>query len=219
MLRLILFGAPGSGKGTQSALLVQRYNLIHLSTGDLLRLAIQANTEQGLFAKSFMDAGRLVPDHVVNQIVLEQLKTTLHGKSFILDGFPRTLAQAEMLDAFLLAENQSLSKVFDLKVPESSLVDRLTGRLTCQVCGTLYHASRFGSQPLVCAKDGQPLLKRPDDSMEAVTNRLSVFNQQTAPLKEYYAQKGLLTPVSGEGTPDEVFKRISDVLDGLLKTQ
>jgi adenylate kinase len=206
---MILLGGPGSGKGTQAKRLVKQLGLVQISTGDMLREARAAGTELGKKAAEFMNAGKLVPDDVVNGIVKERLVRPDCEDGFILDGYPRTLEQAKALDAAGVKLDHALS----IDVPEDALVERLTGRLTCPGCGQMFH--RLFGPPRkddVCDMCGGKLITREDDNEVTVRNRLKVYNEQTAPLIDYYQEKGLLTAISGDGSPDQVLERILAVV-------
>jgi adenylate kinase len=213
VLRLVIFGAPGAGKGTQAALLSKKFSAIHLSTGDLLREAIRKKTAVGLEARVFMDRGDLVPDEIVLRIVKEKFDTDVGERAFLLDGFPRTLMQAQVLDVFLRDSNRSLSGVVSLEVSEEKLLKRLAGRLTCPLCQSSYHIGQFAAgEEARCKKDGELLVHREDDQEAAVRARLRAFEKQTLPLRAYYESRGLLKRVSGEGSPSDVFERILEAL-------
>jgi adenylate kinase len=212
-MRLVIFGAPGSGKGTQARRLMDAYASPQVSTGDLLRAAVAAGTALGQKAKAAMDAGKLVADDIVVGMIRERLgqKDTKFG--FILDGFPRSLAQAEALDRMLQELGQPLHKAILLDVKFENLIKRLTGRRTCKSCGHLYNV--YFSPPKqagVCDVDGGELLQRADDNEATITQRLKVYEDQTAPLVEYYRKQGKFVPVDGEGSMDEIFQRIEQVL-------
>jgi len=208
-MRLVIFGAPGAGKGTQAARLSERFSAVHLSTGDLLREALRKKSAVGIEARVFMDRGDLVPDEIVLRIVKDKLDLDVKGKSFLLDGFPRTLTQAQVLDDFLRSSERSLTGVVSLEVSEEQLLKRLAGRLTCPLCQSSYHMGQFGEgEEIRCKKDGELLIHRKDDQEDAVRARLRAFEAQTLPLKAYYESRGLLKRVSGEGTPSEVFDRV-----------
>ncbi|MEE4275019.1 MAG: adenylate kinase [Thermoleophilia bacterium] len=213
---VVLLGAPGSGKGTQAERIVARYGLPHISTGDMLRAAVAAGTEMGREAKRFMEAGELVPDEVVIGCVRERLAEGDTGDGFLLDGFPRTIDQAERLDALLADAGRGLTHVIQLDVPEDELVERLAGRRLCRACGKGYHVvfdppAREG----VCDVCGGELYQRADDDEATVRNRLAVYRAQTEPLVEYYRGKGILHTAFGGGKmPDEVFERVAEILDG-----
>lgn len=214
-MRLIFLGPPGAGKGTQAKMLIDRYGIPQISTGDILRAAVKEGTPLGKKAKEYMDAGKLVTDDIVIGIIEERLKQDDCKKGFILDGFPRTVAQAEALDKMLKDLNMPLDKVLALIVPDEELLKRLTGRRTCKACGQMYHVifdppKKEG----ICDKCGGELYQRADDNEETIKNRLSVYHSQTAPLLEYYKKQGLLREIDGTATPEEIFKKIIDVLEG-----
>ena len=194
----ILFGPPGAGKGTQASAMVQKYNLCHLSTGELLRSEIAAGTPLGLQAKALIEAGSLVPDEVVEGMIEAKFQSTEGVDGFLLDGFPRTIAQAEALDK-LLEDKGGLDAVLNISVPLEKLVERLTGRRMCRKCGAIYHM--LYNAPAVdgvCDACGGELYQRDDDKLETVTNRLDVYEAQTAPLIGYYEQQGKLFTVNGD---------------------
>ena len=206
---IIFLGAPGAGKGTQAAIMAQKLNLVHMATGDLFRQALEQGTELGLKAKSYMEKGRLVPDQVTIQMVLERMSAPDCEAGVILDGFPRNLEQAEALDKVLTQRAKAIDKVVYIKVSEQELVKRLSGRWICRSCQTPYHT--INSPPRVwgkCDNCGGELYQRPDDTIETVKKRLEVYFAETAPLIDYYAQMGKLSEVDGEGDVDEVTRRI-----------
>ena len=208
-MNLIIFGAPGAGKGTQCALLVERLKYFQISTGDLLRGAIKLKTQLGQTAQSFMDKGLLVPDDVVIGLIDETLDNN-KGKQFILDGFPRNTQQAEALDKMLQKKNLSVGKVLFLEVPEADLMDRLTGRRVCKSCGSVFHLTTKPPQMVgKCDVCGGELFQRPDDKSEVIGERLKVYRHNTLPLRDYYAQKKLLQEVDGNRATEEVFGDIS----------
>jgi adenylate kinase len=212
-MNIILLGPPGAGKGTQAKMLVDRYGIPQISTGDILRANLKAQTELGLEAKKYMDAGKLVPDEVVIGIINNRIQEPDCEKGYMLDGFPRTVAQAEALDK-ILAENKSgIDHVISIEVPNDELMGRLTGRRTCRQCGAGYHVM-FDPPKVegVCDKCGGELYQRDDDNAETVGNRLKVYDEQTQPLIDYYEKKGLLRPINGVGKIDEIFERIVKVL-------
>jgi len=206
----LLFGAPGSGKGTQSKLITQSFGFSHLSTGDMFRKHLKDETELGKKAKSFMDQGALVPDDLVIEMVSSELSST---KTTILDGFPRTLEQGKALSE--LAEKRGIKTggVIYLEVPESDLKARLSGRRVCKKCGhvahTLFSPSKIEG---VCDKCGSEMIQRKDDQLDVIDHRLSVYNDQTRPLMSYYEGRGLLKRIDGTGESSEVFNRIKEIL-------
>ena len=203
--RVIFLGAPGAGKGTQARALAAEWGVPQVATGDMLREAVAAKTTLGLEAKRYMDAGGLVPDEVVIGLVDERLGRSDAAPGFVLDGFPRTAAQAEALDAMLRGKGQALDRVVFLDVSREELIRRLTGRRTCGRCGTVFHL--VSAPPRTagrCDKCGGELTQRSDDTREAVATRLDVYERQTAPLLAYYRERGLLAAVPGEGPMDRV---------------
>ena len=211
---LIFLGPPGAGKGTQAKMLVERYGIPQVSTGDILRAAVAEGTELGKKAKEYMEAGKLVPDEVVIGIIEERLKQSDCEKGFILDGFPRTVPQAEALDKVLEKMGRKIDHVLTLDVPEEELIRRLTGRRTCKKCGAMYHII-FNPPKVegVCDKCGGELYQRPDDNEETVRSRLSVYEQQTRPLIDFYEKKGLVRKIDGRGEIKEIFEQIVRILE------
>lgn len=214
-MNLILLGAPGSGKGTQAKFLIKKYLIPQISTGDILREEVKSGTVLGLKAKEYMDKGLLVPDEVVVGMVEERIRKDDCRSGFILDGFPRTVAQADALEMTLQRMSKALSKVILVEVDEEELVRRLTGRRVCEKCGAGYHVIFDPpKQEGVCDKCQGRLYQRDDDKESTIRNRLRVYNNQTAPLIEYYQKKQLLSPVDGRGSIEEIFGRIREALEG-----
>lgn len=212
---ILLMGPPGAGKGTQAAQLVENFKIPHISTGDMFRAAVKEGTELGKQAKACMDAGQLVPDSVTIGIVKERLAKNDCQKGFILDGFPRTIAQAEALDRTLAELAIKLDRVVNITAPDSELVGRMTGRRICKGCGATYHvAFNAPKQTGICDKCGGELYQRDDDQEKTVINRLSVYQVQTQPLIEYYQDKGLYTEINGLQPIKNVLKDIVDSLRG-----
>jgi len=208
-LNLILFGPPGAGKGTQSALLIERLGMRQISTGDLFRAAIKNQTKLGQEAKGYLDAGKLVPDSITIGLV-EEVLLDLNGKSFILDGFPRNVTQAEALEQLLKALKLKVDKSVFLEVPMSMLLGRLTGRRVCKNCGTTYHIeSKPTHKEGVCDVCGGPVIQRPDDKEDVIRTRLETYENSTRPLKDYYKAKGPYVEIDGTGTSEQVFERIT----------
>jgi len=208
-MRLILLGPPGSGKGTQSKLLVGRYNVPNVSTGDILRENITKDTELGVLAKSFMEHGKLVPDDVILGMVEDILNQDYVASGFIFDGFPRTIPQAEGFDLLLSKRNLSIDFVINFEVLEDEVVARLSSRWSCPQCGSIYNS--ITNPPLVsgiCDKCGAEITQRNDDKEETVRIRLAVYFEQTEPLVDFYSKKGLLIRISGDGGPEHIFDRI-----------
>ncbi|HHW43343.1 MAG: adenylate kinase [Thermoanaerobacteraceae bacterium] len=212
-MKLLIMGPPGAGKGTQAEMLVKELQITHISTGDMFRAAIKEGTEMGKKAKEYMDKGELVPDAVVVGMVKDRLQKPDCEKGFLLDGFPRTLAQAEALDDTLKTMGIALDAVINIAVPRDKLMARLTGRRVCRNCGASYHI--LFNPPEVegkCNSCGGELYQRSDDNEEAVANRLDVYEAQTQPLIEYYQGKGLLKNINGD---QEIKKVLEDILASL----
>ena len=208
-MNVILLGAPGAGKGTQASKIVDNYGLPHISTGDIFRENIKNQTPIGLLAKSYIDKGQLVPDDVTCKIVEDRISREDCANGYMLDGFPRTIAQAEALDKIT-----KLDLVINIDVDFSLLLDRLCGRRVCKDCGESYHVSRLGGETK-CARCGGELYQRKDDNPETVQSRLDVYVAQTAPLIDYYTKKGILFNVVGNTTPEDVYAEISKKLDAM----
>lgn len=205
-MNIIFLGPPGAGKGTQAQRICAALNIPQISTGDILRRAMKEGTETGLKAKSYIDAGQLVPDEVIIDIVKERLAMEDCRGGYILDGFPRTVPQAEALDTFA-----KIGSVIELAVDDQVLVNRLSGRRVCVKCGATYHLSMLNGAT-TCAACGEELIQRNDDKAETVLNRLKVYHDQTAPLIGYYEKKGLLRKVDGDQGVDSTFEAIMKAL-------
>lgn len=216
-MKLILLGPPGAGKGTQAHRLVETHSIPQLSTGDMLRAAIAAGTDTGIRAKAIMDAGKLVSDDVVNTIVADRIDEPDCVNGFILDGYPRTLPQADSLEAMLAARDTKLDAVIELRVDDDAMVERIAGRYTCVNCGTGYHDTLNKPEVEgVCNKCGNKEFKRrPDDNAEAMRTRLQVYYKDTSPLIGYYYAKRQLKVVDGMGSIDTVSEEITSVLGNL----
>lgn len=212
-MNIVLFGAPGAGKGTQSALLVEKLGMFQISTGDLFRAAIKNKTDLGQKAQSFMDRGELVPDEIVIGMVDEVLEKN-KGKSFILDGFPRTVAQAEALGKILKLRQIEIGKAIFLEVPREVLLGRLTGRRVCKSCGAVYHVKSKPSKVHgVCDLDGGEVVLRNDDKEEVIATRLKAYEENTLPLRSYYRSQNKYVEVNGQDSTENVFSGIRKVLN------
>lgn len=214
MINLILLGLPGAGKGTASERIVDEFHLAHISTGDMFREAIANETPVGLEAKSYIDNGNLVPDEVTAKLVEERLKQKDTEKGFILDGFPRTTVQAELLEDITKRLDKRLTNVISIDVSEDVLIKRLSARYMCKACGATYN--KISNPTKVEGKcdrcGGSEFYQRDDDKPEVVKNRLEVNKKMNTPLKDFYDKKGILSSVNGEQTPDKVFEEIYDIL-------
>jgi adenylate kinase len=214
-MNLVLMGLPGAGKGTQAEKIVEKYGIPHISTGDMFRAAIKESTDLGLQAKSFMDQGNLVPDEVTIGIVRERLSKEDCAEGFLLDGFPRTVAQAEALENILSDLNKRIDYVINIDVDQEFLMERLTGRRICKSCGSTYHL--VFNPPIkddVCDRCGGELYQRADDNAETVQNRLEVNQKQTKPLLDFYEDKGYLRNINGQ----QDIRKVFDDLDQLLRS-
>lgn len=214
-LNLILLGPPGAGKGTQAKILVEKYAIPQISTGDILRHAVKERSELGLRAQAFMESGALVPDDLVVSIIKDRLAWPDAVNGFILDGFPRTVAQADSLSLMLADSSRNIDHVISISVSVDELVERVVGRLTCKGCGRGYHL-RFDPPRLAMTCDvcGSELYQREDDREETMRSRLQAYDAQTAPLIEYYSDKQLLRSISGVGSIEEIQSSIVKVLEG-----
>ncbi len=212
-MKLVLLGAPGAGKGTIAHKMIEKYQIPQISTGDILRQAVKAGTPLGHEAKAYMDRGDLVPDDLIIGIVKERIQADDCQQGYIFDGFPRTVAQAEALDAVFTTLRTVLDGVINLDVPAEVVVKRLSGRRTCRSCGSLYHLTHNPPQrENVCNSCGGELYQRDDDNETTIRQRLAVYQKQTFPLIEYYGKQNLVKTIPGEGTPDEVFASICQIL-------
>jgi adenylate kinase len=218
-VNVALLGAPGSGKGTQAQRIAKKFNVLHISTGDIFRDEITRKTPLGLEVKSHVDSGRLVPDDLVVRVVSGRLGTGETARGFVLDGFPRTVGQAEALDAFLTTVKRPLQKVLHLKLEPAEVIARLTNRRTCRSCGAIYNLVTQPPKAVgMCDADGSPLHQRDDDTRETVEKRLSVYNDLTEPLIAYYHGLNLLETVSATGPVEDVLAALGAILAGLPAT-
>lgn len=212
-MRLLIMGAPGAGKGTQAVFIKNAYNIPHISTGDMFRNAIKNSTPLGVMAKSYIDKGLLVPDSVTIGLVKERLQEADCQKGFILDGYPRNIAQAQNLDELLNSLGLKLDACLYIDVDQKVLTDRIVGRRVCPKCGASFHINTLKPKvDGICDYCGASLIQRKDDTLETVTPRLEVYNTLTAPLLDYYKKKGILKSVDGEGEVEQIFANIKKTL-------
>lgn len=212
-MKIIMLGAPGAGKGTQAKKIAEKYSIPHISTGDIFRANIKNNTELGQKAKTYMDKGELVPDELVVDLIMDRFKEADCANGYVLDGFPRTIPQAETLDKALAANNEAVDFAINVEVPDENIINRMSGRRACVGCGATYHI-QYNAPKVegVCDTCGEKLILRDDDKPETVKNRLSVYHEQTQPLIDYYSKKGVLAEVDGTQAMDDVFNAIVNVL-------
>ena len=212
-MKIVMLGAPGAGKGTQAQRIAEKYGIPHISTGDIFRSNIKAGTELGKKAKSFIDQGLLVPDEVTIGMLLDRIHEVDCENGYILDGFPRTIPQAESLTAALEENGEAIDFALDVEVPDANIVNRMAGRRACLKCGATYHTEFAAPKKEgICDKCGSELVLRDDDKPETVQKRLEIYHDQTHPLIEYYEKKGVLHTVDGTQTMEDVFKNITDIL-------
>lgn len=212
-MKIIMLGAPGAGKGTQAKMLAEKYGIPHISTGDIFRMNIKNNTELGKKAKGYMDAGQLVPDELVVDLVVDRIKNKDCMNGFILDGFPRTIPQAEALDYALNNQNEKIDYAINIDVPDANIIERMGGRRACVDCGATYHIVNLPSKKEgICDVCGGALILRDDDKPETVKKRLEVYHEQTQPLIDYYNKKNVILTVDGTKDLKVVFDEITKVL-------
>lgn len=212
-MKVIMLGAPGAGKGTQAKMIADRYGVPHISTGDIFRANIKNGTKLGMEAKSYMDAGALVPDELTVKILLDRVAESDCKDGYVLDGFPRTIPQAEVLDRELAAMGDHVDYAIDVDVPDDNIIRRMSGRRACVNCGATYHIEHVPPKTEgVCDRCGSGLILRDDDRPETVKNRLQVYHDQTQPLISYYKEKGILRTVDGTMDRDDVFAAIVGIL-------
>lgn len=212
-MKIIMLGAPGAGKGTQAKMIAEKYSIPHISTGDIFRANIKNGTELGKKAKSYMDKGQLVPDELTLDLIMDRFKQDDCKNGYVLDGFPRTIPQAEALDTALKAKGEKVDFAIDVDVPDENIVKRMAGRRACVGCGATYHVVYSPTKVEgVCDKCGEELIVRDDDKPETVLNRLEVYHNQTQPLIDYYNEQGILKSVDGTVDMKDVFNAIVDIL-------
>ncbi len=212
-MKIIMLGAPGAGKGTQAKQIADKYQIPHISTGDIFRANIKEGTELGTKAKTYMDQGLLVPDELVVELVADRIVKDDCKNGFVLDGFPRTIPQAEALDAALEKMGEKMDYAIDVDVPDENIVNRMGGRRACLNCGATYHIVTIPTKVEgICDKCGSPVVLRDDDQPETVQKRLTVYHEQTQPLIDYYKEQGILKSVDGTKPMDEVFAAIVQIL-------
>ncbi len=212
-MKIIMLGAPGAGKGTQAKKIADKYQIPHISTGDIFRANIKNGTELGQKAKTYMDQGLLVPDELVVDLVVDRLAQEDCKNGCVLDGFPRTIPQAESLDAALAAKGETIDYAIDVDVPDENIINRMSGRRACVGCGATYHVVYAPTKEEgICDRCGEKLILRDDDKAETVKKRLDVYHEQTQPLIDYYTGKNVLKSVDGTKDMEEVFQAIVDIL-------
>lgn len=212
-MKIIMLGAPGAGKGTQAKMIADKYDIPHISTGDIFRANIKEGTPLGMEAKQYMDKGLLVPDELTVKILLDRVAKKDCQNGYVLDGFPRTIPQAEVLDKALGERGDRIDHAIDVDVPDENIVKRMGGRRACLSCGATYHIEHVPpKQEGICDVCGQKLVLRDDDKPETVQNRLNVYHEQTQPLIDFYRNKGILKTVDGTKDKEEVFEAIEAVL-------
>ena len=212
-MKIIMLGAPGAGKGTQAKMIAEKYSIPHISTGDIFRANIKGGTELGMEAKKYMDQGQLVPDELTVKILLDRVAKDDCKNGYVLDGFPRTIPQAEVLDKALAELGDAVDYAIDVDVPDENIINRMGGRRACVTCGATYHMVHVPpKQEGICDKCGSELILRDDDKPETVKKRLDVYHAQAQPLIEYYTKKGILKSVDGTLDMMDVFAKITDIL-------
>ena len=212
-MKIIMLGAPGAGKGTQAKMIAEKYGIPHVSTGDIFRANIKNGTELGMEAKKYMDQGLLVPDELTVKILLDRVAQEDCRNGYVLDGFPRTIPQAEVLDQALTERGDRIDFAIDVDAPDENIVKRMSGRRACLACGATFHVEHIPpKQEGICDRCGQELVLRDDDKEETVQKRLEVYHEQTQPLLAYYEKKGVLRTVDGTKTMQEVFAAVTALL-------
>lgn len=217
-MKIVLLGAPGAGKGTQCKSIVERYNLLHLSSGDILRQERAGGTELGKKAQDYMDSGALVPDEIIIEMMAKAIDKA-PAAGFVLDGFPRTVNQATELDKALTSRGQKIDAVLNLEIEDQVVTKRITGRRSCPKCGAVYHIENLKPETEgICDKDGTELVQRPDDTEQVLANRLETYHRQTEPLVDYYKKNSTVYDFDADRNPDDVKASMFDKLDNLVKT-
>lgn len=212
-MKIIMLGAPGAGKGTQAKMIADKYSVPHVSTGDIFRANIKNGTELGMEAKKYMDQGLLVPDELTVKILLDRVAQDDCKNGYVLDGFPRTIPQAEVLDNELTKLGETIDFAIDVNVPDENIINRMSGRRACLACGATYHIAHVPpKQEGICDRCGKELVLRDDDKPETVKNRLEIYHEQTQPLIDFYTKKGVLKTVDGTVPMNEVFEAIVAIL-------
>ncbi len=213
IMKIIMLGAPGAGKGTQAKMIAEKYNIPHVSTGDIFRANVKNGTELGMEAKKYMDQGLLVPDELTVRILLDRVAKEDCANGYVLDGFPRTIPQAKVLDEALQAQNEKIDYAINVDVPDENIVRRMSGRRACVKCGATYHIEHIPpKQEGICDNCGSELILRADDAPETVLNRLKVYHEQTQPLIDFYTEKNVLKEVDGTVSMADVFAAITQIL-------
>ena len=212
-MKIIMLGAPGAGKGTQAKKIADKYQVPHISTGDIFRANIKNGTELGMKAKTYMDQGLLVPDELVVDLLVDRIKQADCVNGYLLDGFPRTIPQAECLDEALAAKGEAIDYAIDVDVPDENIINRMSGRRACVACGATYHIVHIPTKVEgICDRCGEGLILRDDDKPETVKNRLNIYHEQTQPLIDFYTEKGVLKEVDGTVDMKDVFQAIVNIL-------
>lgn len=212
-MKIVMLGAPGAGKGTQAIKIAEKYGIPHISTGDIFRANIKGGTELGMKAKAYMDKGELVPDEVTIGMLLDRISEADCAEGYVLDGFPRTIPQAESLTAALAERSEKIDFAIDVEVPDEAIIERMSGRRACPKCGATYHVVYAApAKEGICDKCGEALVLRSDDAPETVKDRLAVYHAQTQPLIAYYTNQGVLKTVDGTQKLDKVFSDVTAIL-------
>ena len=214
-MKIIMLGAPGAGKGTQAKKIAEKYSIPHISTGDIFRANIKNNTELGQKAKTYMDKGELVPDELVVDLIMDRFKEADCANGYVLDGFPRTIPQAEALTAALAKDDDAIDYALEIFIEDQAIIDRMSGRRVCKSCGATYHVVNIPPKTEgVCDECDGELIVRDDDAPETVKKRLDVYHEQTAPLIDYYKKQGILKVIDGSKGLDTCFEEICGILEG-----